>query len=75
MQLGRLSGNRLEVTLAAPLPLDTAVKVEWGEFFLLAEVGRCEEQAGAFRTGLHLMGGLFEAESLRRLSEVVSAWQ
>ncbi len=57
------------------MPLESAVKVEWGQFFLLAEVCRCEERDGAYQTGLHLMGGLFEAESLRRLSDVVSAWQ
>jgi hypothetical protein len=74
-QIGRLSGSLLDVTLAVPLPLDSAVKLEWGDYFVLAEVRLCEERGGTYQTALHLMGGLFEAESLRRLTEVVSAWR
>lgn len=75
VEIGRLSGSLLDVTLATPLPLDSAVKLEWGDYFVLAEVRLCEKRGGAYQTALHLMGGLFEEESLRRLTEVVSAWQ
>ncbi len=70
-QIVNLSGKGARLMLGAPIPIGTAVKIEWNQTLLLGEVCYCRPEAGGFSAGVELEHALLNTTELARLGRVL----
>jgi hypothetical protein len=64
-----ISGHGMALSLPAPIPPGSAIKIEYGDALVLGEVSYCTSHNGAYRAGLvvkHRLAGLADLHRLNR---------
>jgi hypothetical protein len=72
-RMANVSGRGMQLLTEAPLPYNSAVKVDWDDLLVLGEVIYSEQKnPGAFVSGLQLQEALTNLQELAKLCDVLS---
>jgi len=67
--LANLSGRGARILVGTPLPLDSAVRLDWADSLALGEVKYCLPAVEGCQVGLDLQHSLTDLSGLARLAE------
>lgn len=67
------SGRGLALRTSSEIPVNAAIKIEYGDNLFLGEVCYCQPDTNGFRVGLALEQVIYATQDLLRLQEQVQA--